>query len=97
MNKDVKFSITISALTLLIGLVVFTYNWVIVGGGWEYFGVFLFPGNLVLSLFTEEIDFWPKFLLQMSGQFVVAFSVAYFARRVLKIVINLVHKHYLKS
>ncbi|WHI49231.1 hypothetical protein P3339_12100 [Microbulbifer sp. MLAF003] len=88
MNKDITFPMAIGLLALLVGVVTFMYNWLIVGGGWEYFGVFLFPGNLILSLFTEEIDFWPKFALQMSGQFSVIFSVAYLARRALKEVVS---------
>ncbi|ALS98235.1 hypothetical protein AT746_08230 [Lacimicrobium alkaliphilum] len=40
------------------------------------YGVLLFPGNFMLvyvwhPLFTEEIDFWPKLALQLSGQFIV--------------------------
>ncbi|BBM03604.1 hypothetical protein [Microbulbifer sp. GL-2] len=85
MNKDVNFSIVAGVIALLVGLVAFTYNWVIIGGGWQYFGVFLFPGNLVLSMFSEEIDFWPKFALQMSGQFLVTFFIAYLVRKGLNI------------
>ncbi|WP_444922038.1 hypothetical protein ACJJID_06835 [Microbulbifer sp. CnH-101-G] len=84
MNKDVRQSIAIGVIALLIGIAAFAYNWLIVGGGWQYFRVFLFPGNLVLSLFTEEIDFWSKLALQMSGQFVVTFSATYLVRRALK-------------
>lgn len=63
----------VSLFVLMAGLLAFFYNWNIYGGGWEYFEVVLFPGNIVLSMFTEEIDFWPKFALQMSGQFLVTF------------------------
>ncbi|MFS1523101.1 hypothetical protein ACL7TT_03145 [Microbulbifer sp. 2304DJ12-6] len=77
MGKPIFRSLTVSVAALLLGMAAFFYNWNIHGGGWHYFRIFLFPGNLVLSLFTEEIDFWPKFLLQMSGQFLVSFSATY--------------------
>ena len=73
MYRKNNLSLVISTIALFSGLAVFYYNWSIYGGGWPYFRIILFPGNLVLSLFTEEIDFWPKFWLQMSGQFIVTF------------------------
>lgn len=62
---------------LLTGLVAFMFNWQVVGGGWSWFPVLLFPGNLVLALFSEEINFWPKLALQMAGQFMVTFMLVY--------------------
>ncbi|WP_444894011.1 hypothetical protein ACJJIE_06545 [Microbulbifer sp. TRSA001] len=74
-DKGLRFALVVGVISLTIGLLAFAYNWKIIGGGWPYFGTFLFPGNLVLSFFSEEIDFWPKFALQMSGQFLVPFLV----------------------
>ena len=73
----IKFSLTIATIWVLIALVVFIINWHVVGGGWWLFSYALAPGNFVLSLFTEEIDFWPKFALLMSGQFFVTFAISY--------------------
>ena len=39
---------------LLIGLFAFTYNWLVVGGGWSWFPVLLFPGNLVNACLNRE-------------------------------------------
>ncbi|GAB3035634.1 hypothetical protein [Bowmanella dokdonensis] len=64
-------------VSLITGLLAFVYNWHIVGGGWQWFPVLLFPGNLVLDLFTEEIHFWPKLALQMAGQFLVTVVLTY--------------------
>ncbi|MDP5210556.1 hypothetical protein [Microbulbifer sp. 2205BS26-8] len=77
MDKTVVRSFAVGFAALLIGMAAFFYNWNLYGGGWQYFRIFLFPGNVVLSLFTEEMDFWPKFLLQMSGQFLVSFLATY--------------------
>ncbi|WP_445358261.1 hypothetical protein [Microbulbifer sp. ANSA005] len=75
-DKGLRLSLVVGVISLTIGLLAFAYNWKIIGGGWPYFGTVLFPGNLVLSFFSEEIDFWPKFALQMSGQFLVSFLLA---------------------
>ncbi|WP_416305453.1 hypothetical protein [Neptunicella sp. SCSIO 80796] len=56
-------------LSVLIGGVAFVLNWYVWGGGMPGYGIFLFPGNLVLAIFSEEINFWPKFLLLLGGQF----------------------------
>ena len=77
MSRVASLSLLVSSISLLVGAVAFFYNWNIYGGGWDHFGVFLFPGNLVLSMFTEEIDFWSKLALQMSGQFFVTFAVTF--------------------
>ena len=72
------------ALSVVIGLVAFTLSW----NFWDFWGgpmpgiqVLLYPGNLSLvyvwhPLFTEEINFWPKLVLQMVGQFSVVASAA---------------------
>ncbi len=68
---------------VVIGLIVFSLNWNL----WELWGgplpgyqIFLFPGNLTLiyvwhPLFTEELNFWPKLVLLLLGQFIVVTGV----------------------
>lgn len=77
---------------LVVGAVAFALNWLVWEGLMPGYSVLLFPGNLTLSylwhpLFTEEIDFWPKLALQLSGQFmlVAAFTalVTGFAKRLM--------------
>lgn len=63
-------------IAVVVGAVAFALNWLVWGGGMPGYSSFLFPGNFMLvyvwyPLFTEEIDFWPKFALQLSGQFIV--------------------------
>lgn len=62
-----------------IGLFAFVLSWSL----WQFWGgpmpgrwLLLLPGDLTLvylwhPLFSEEINFWPKLALQMSGQFIV--------------------------
>lgn len=69
---------------VVIGLLAFALSWNFwqlwdgpMPGSW----LLLLPGNLTLiylwhPLFTEEINFWPKLLLQMSGQFLLVTAIA---------------------
>jgi hypothetical protein len=78
-DKSLKIAIYSGAIALIIGLITFTLSWNL----WFFFTrpfpgyqFFLFPGNLTLiyfwhPLFTEEINFWPKLLMLLFGQFVV--------------------------
>lgn len=65
--------------SVIIGAATFALSWNlydILGGPMPGTKVLLFPGSLTLiyvwhPLFTEEINFWPKFALQMFGQFLL--------------------------
>lgn len=51
--------------------------------------ILLFPGNLTLEyfwhpIFTEEVTFWPKLLMLMTGQFVVSFVAVYFISKIIR-------------
>ena len=66
-------------ISVIIGAVTFALSWNlydVLGGPMPGSKVLLFPGSLTLiyvwhPLFTKEINFWPKFALQMFGQFFV--------------------------
>lgn len=75
-RKAIHFGLVAS----LIGLLVFTISW----NTWEVWNgplpgyqLLLFPGNFTLiyfwyPIFTEEVDFWPKLVMLLSGQFLVS-------------------------
>lgn len=51
----------------------------------------LLPGNLTLKyfwhpLFTEEVNFWPKLLMLMLGQFIVSTVSAAVAAMLLQVI-----------
>ncbi|WP_299589445.1 hypothetical protein [uncultured Microbulbifer sp.] len=74
--KAVTIAIYGGVLALIVGLVAFSLNWNVWGGGMPGYKILLFPGNLTLvyvwhPLLTEEIDFWPKLFLHSLGQFTV--------------------------
>ena len=84
LSKPTTIGIYFGLIATIIGLVVFTISW----NSWAFFGgplpgyqIFLFPGNLTLiyfwhPLFTEEVDFWPKLIMLLIGQFLVVTSIA---------------------
>lgn len=71
-------------ISVVVGAVTFALSWSLydaLGGPMPGTKVLLFPGSLTLiyvwhPLFTEEINFWPKFALQMFGQFFVVTAMA---------------------
>ena len=56
-------------ISLLIGVIAFTLSWNFWENGMPGYRFFLFPGNLMLALFTEEIDFWLKLVILLIGLF----------------------------
>ena len=92
--KTMTIAIYAGITALVIGVIAFTLGW----NFWEFWGgplpgyqIFLYPGNLTLiyvwhPLFTEEVNFWPKLVLLLFGQFfVVTFVVALFTSTVRKL------------
>lgn len=89
--KTSTIAIVAGLAAVVMGLLAFALSW----NFWQFWGgpmpgswLLLLPGNLTLiylwqPLFSEEINFWPKLALQMSGQFiVVTFVVALFTAAV---------------
>lgn len=89
---SLKLPLSIAIILTLVGLIAFTINWNL----WEFFDgpipgyhILLFPGNLTLEyfwhpIFTEEVTFWPKLLMLMTGQFVVSFVAVYFISKIIR-------------
>ena len=71
------------AIATLIGLIAFPLSWnlwAVFSGPLPGYQILLFPGNLSLiyfwhPVFTEEINFWPKLFMLLSGQFVVVTGI----------------------
>lgn len=71
-NLQIKeLAIYCGIISLIIGAIIFAISWNVWGGGMPGYYFFLLPGNLVLSMLTEEINFWPKLLILLVGQFSV--------------------------
>jgi hypothetical protein len=84
LSKSASIGVYSGLIATIIGLVAFTISW----NSWEFFNgplpgyqLFLFPGNLTLiyfwhPIFTEEVNFWPKLVMLLFGQFAVVTSIA---------------------
>lgn len=89
---SLKSPLLIAIILTLVGLIAFIINWNL----WEFFNgpmpgyqILLFPGNLTLEyfwhpIFTEEVTFWPKLLMLMTGQFVVSFVAVYLISKIIR-------------
>ena len=81
--KTWRLALLAGTSSVLIGLVSFALHWSL----WDFWHgpmpgiqVLLFPGNLTLvylwhPLFSEELGFWPKLMLQTLGQFAIVTAI----------------------
>ncbi|WP_448566897.1 hypothetical protein [Thalassotalea ganghwensis] len=60
-----------------IAIIAFTYNYHYHHSNFIGYQVIVAPAILMLSFFTEEINFVPKMVLFLTGQFLGYFIVAY--------------------
>ena len=81
--KTLHIALIAGVIAAAIGLVAFALNWHFPNfwsGAMPGVTALLFPGHLTLvylwhPLFTEEINFWPKLLLLMLGQFLLTSGI----------------------
>jgi hypothetical protein len=79
LSKSSIVAVYAGLIASVIGAIAFTISWnswTLFDGSLPGYQFFLFPGNLTLMyfwhpLFTEEVNFWPKLAMLLSGQFVV--------------------------
>lgn len=82
-TKSTKIACYAGICAAIIGLIAFSLSWQLfdyLAGPLPGYQIWLFPGNLTLvyiwhPLFTEELNFWPKLILLLFGQFMVVFCV----------------------
>jgi hypothetical protein len=67
-----RFAFKVGAFSVAIGVVAFLISWYLFDGNMPGYRVALFPGNLFLLLFTEELAFGTKLVLLLAGQFLVS-------------------------
>lgn len=86
--------------SLTIGALTFTLNHYL----WDYFSgplpgyqILLYPANLSLvyfwhPLFTEEVDFWPKLLMLLIGQYTLVTAISYVILNLIKFVNGMIKR-----
>lgn len=79
------------SIASLIGLLTFTLNHQLIdhlGGPIPGYQVILLPGNLSLiyfwhPIFTEEVNFWPKLIMLLTGQLSLVAGITYLSSALL--------------
>jgi len=72
-NHQIKqLAFKVGALSFLIGSIAFLISWFVLQSNMPGYRILLFPGNLFLQLFTEELNFGLKLVLLLAGQFGVS-------------------------
>ncbi|MBB6522114.1 hypothetical protein [Pseudoteredinibacter isoporae] len=79
----IKRCFMVAAFMTALALISLSINYFFSVGIWVY-QVFALPGIWFLTFFSEEINFWPKLALLLSGQFILTAIAAYFAFYVLR-------------
>jgi len=84
-----RIAFKVGAISLIVGLIAFILSWEVWHSEMPGYRILLFPGNLFLQLFTEELDFGLKLVLLLAGQFLVSSLTTLFA---LKLYFRVLHK-----
>ena len=80
---DIKFAAIWALSGLAIGLFAFSVSYWILESALPGYRIMLYPGIITARFFSEEIDFWPKFGIVLTGQYVFYFLVIYSAKQLI--------------
>ena len=76
-NKELKRSFTsaiyIAGISTLTAGVLFSLSYGILHGNVPGYKIINYPGIVATRFFSEEIDFWPKLIIMLTGQFTCYF------------------------
>lgn len=79
-HADLRFAAlwAVSGAVILVGA--FGIAWWVVEGPYPGYRLLAYPGIVATRLFSGELDFWPKLVVMLAGQY-FAFVVVLFAVR----------------
>ena len=80
---DLKFAACCALAAALIAFVALAFNFWVVEGPYPGYKILTYPGIITASLFSEEINFWPKLGIMLTGQFTLCFLVILASRIVI--------------
>lgn len=83
-NSDLKFAFSWSFIGVAIALLAFIFNYTMAPISLPGYEILAGPAMFALQFFSEEIAFWPKLAIFISGQYLVYFSMIFVARKLLK-------------
>ncbi len=75
--SDLKYSLLWSVVIVVLTILVFAMNYNGYPNVFPVYKILAWPGIVTLRIFSEEITFFPKFLILMSGQFLAYFFVSF--------------------
>ena len=75
--NDLQLAGLIALTGPLICFAAFGVNWWITEGPYPGYRLLAYPGIQAAKLFSEEINFWPKLVIILGGQYAVYFCFAY--------------------
>lgn len=98
------YAIKLGGVGAAIGLVTFAlshYLWDSLNGPLPGYHTMLYPGNMTLvyfwhPIFTEEVNFWPKLLMLITGQFTVITGFSYGVLRGIRWVRSIITRYILR-
>jgi hypothetical protein len=71
--SDTKFSAFWALVVVAITFFVFCINFWVIHGNLPGYIIFVYPGIATTRLFSEEIAYWPKLSIMLTGQYLAYF------------------------
>jgi len=79
--SDLKFSSLLAIAIVALTILVFAMNYNGYPGAFSVYKILAWPGIATLRLFSEELIFFPKFVILLTGQFSAYFFAVFFVRK----------------
>jgi hypothetical protein len=83
--SDIKFGALWALSGLAIGFIAFSVSYWVFENAIPGYKIMLYPGIVTARFFSEEIDFWPKLSIMLTGQYVFYFSVIFLAKKLMNL------------
>jgi len=83
--SDVKFSAQWALLGVLICFIVFGLGFWVFNQALPGYKMLAYPGIVATRFFSEEINFWPKLSIMLTGQYIAYFLGIYSVRKIMAI------------
>ena len=79
--SDLKFSSLLAIAIVALTILVFALNYNGYTGAFSVYRILAWPGIATIRIFSEELVFFPKFVILLTGQFLAYFFVVFLFRK----------------
>ena len=83
--SDLRFSAQWATTGAVIVLVALGINFWIAQGSFPGYKIMAYPGIATTRFFSEEINFWPKVAIMLSGQYMAYFTTILVGRKLARL------------